>query len=97
MALKIANIKYLVCGTMLLLGSMSAMSADISVNVNIPGEYQRVPVIIQPAPIYVQPQPVFVSGEPVYVERNDRYWDCKKDKCKSKKAKRHKHKDHDED
>jgi hypothetical protein len=97
MTFKITSTKYLACGALIFLGSASAMSAEIDVNVNIPGVYQQVPVIVQPAPVYVRPQPVLVVGQPSYVERNDRYWDCKKDKCKLKKAKHHKHKNHHKD
>jgi hypothetical protein len=97
MVLKIRSIKFLALGASVLFSTASAMAADIDVNVNFPGVYQQVPVIVRPAPVYVQPRPVIVGGPPIYVERDDRYWDCKKDKCKVKKAKHHKHKDHDKD
>jgi hypothetical protein len=58
---------------------------------------QPAPVYVQPAPVHVQPRTVVVAPAPVYVERDDRYWDCKKDKCKRKKDKHHKHHHHDHD
>ena len=93
-----------VIGTLLWLVGGSAMAAGVDINVNLPGAYPpRVyvptqPVYVRPVPVYVQQNPVLVYEQPAYMDRDDRYWDCKKDKCKLKKAKKekHHHKDHDE-
>ena len=103
MAFKTTQPWHLALGASLLLAAASAMAAtNIDVQVNLPGAYAPPPVVVQPAPVYVppprpvhvQPRTVMVAPAPVYVERDDRYWDCKKDKCKYKKEKHHKHKHH---
>ena len=89
-----------------LFAASPAISAnvDIGINIGVPNVYvPPQPVYIQPQPVYVQPQPVYVQPQPVYVVRDDKYWDCKKDKCKEKKYKKekkdkhHKHDDRDDD
>lgn len=91
----------LMAGTTLLLSAVPAISAnvDVDINIGVPGVYiPPRPVYVQPQPVYVQPQPVIVRTQPVYVEQDDKYWDCKKDKCKLKKYKKNKHhKHHDDD
>lgn len=82
--------------TLIAIGS-SALAADVDINVHLPNVYQApAPVYVQPQPIYVTPRPVIVQ-QPVMVEREDqdnRYWNCKKDKCKYKKFKKEKHGKH---
>ena len=90
--------------TLIAIGALSllavgapALGADVDINVQLPGVYQMpAPVYVQPQPTYVLPRPVIVQP-PIVVERenrDDRYWDCKKDKCKYKKYKKEKHGKH---
>ena len=79
--------------------SLSATAGQVNVDVNVivPGVYQAPqPVYVLPRPVYVQPRPVYIQEQPVYVQE-ERYWDCKKDKCKHKKYKEDKHQKHDRD
>ena len=87
----------LIASTTLLFAASPATSAnvDVGINIGVPVYVQPQPVYVQPRPVYVQPQRVIVESQPVYVERDDRYWDCKKDKCKEKKYKKEKHHKHD--
>lgn len=75
-----------------------ALAADVDINVRLPGAYQvPQPVYQQPQPVYIEPRPVIVRQQPVYVQReyrDDRNWECKKDKCKYKKEKKEKHGKH---
>lgn len=94
----------LIASTTFLFAASPAISGnvDVGINIGVPNVYiPPQPVYVQPRPIYVQPQPVIVQSQPVYVERDDKYWDCKKDKCKEKKYKKEKkdkhHKNHDGD
>jgi hypothetical protein len=78
----------LAAGAMALLMSLPASSANVDINIDIPGAYAP------PPPVYVQPRPVYVQPQAVYVERDDGQWDCRKDKCKGKKHKKDKHYEH---
>ncbi|MFM9438095.1 hypothetical protein ACFDR9_005198 [Janthinobacterium sp. CG_23.3] len=89
----------------LVLVSYGALAAPVDVDVRIilpvapqpvyvapaPVYVQERPIYVQQRPVYVQQRPVYVEQRPVYVEHDDRYWDCKKNKCKQKKEKHHKH------
>ena len=80
------------------LSSASAGPVNVDVNVIVPGLYSPPqPVYVLPSPVYVEQSHVYIQERPAYVEHEDRYWDCKKDKCKQKKSKKEKHHKHDRD
>jgi hypothetical protein len=90
----------LIASTTVLFAASPALSAnvDVGINIGVPVYVEPPrPVYVQPRPVYIQPQHVIVETQPVYVEQDDRYWDCKNEKCKHKKNKKEKHHKHDRD
>ncbi len=80
---------------------LTVMAAGVDVNLIFPGAYPAPqPAFVQSQPVLIQSQPVIVRNQPEYVQEDDRYWKCKKDKCKlkkEKKEKRQKHHKHDDE
>lgn len=92
------NLMLAIAAASLLATVSPARSADVDINVRLPGAYQvPVPVYVQPRPTYVLTRQVVIQ-QPVMIERenhDDRDWDCKKDKCKHKRHKEEKNEKHD--